>query len=158
MDINCNRCNRVSEILAAETEIIKQHLKAHQFYNHISDSRDAIADFVDKYAWIMREAFCACLCDERENCCVIPSFPTGPLPDISDEELQDLIKSCETDPELTSIELLIIKKHIRDHKWFNNITSYREAIEDFLRKFGWVIRELNYNNSIKNILKEMSDG
>jgi hypothetical protein len=153
--MQCDKCERVSEIVSAESEVIKDHLDKHKYYNHLDTDNEAIADFVKKYAWIMREAYCGSVCRDRNKCGVVPTFTDEPLPDISDEELQSLIKECETDSSLTRIELMIIKKHIRDHKWFHHIPTYKEAVMHFLDCFGWIIRELHRNHSIKNILKEI---
>ena len=150
----CDRCVRVSEILSAETEVIKDHLDDHKYYRHLDTDDEAIVDFVEKYAWIMREAYCMTVCKDRDTCTVMPKFKNEPL-DISDEELRTLIKAYEPDRALTDIELMIVKKHILDHKWFHHIASYKEAVIHFLKNFGWIIKELHRNHSIKNILKEM---
>ena len=136
--MKCIKCEHTSQVMSVEVDLIKKHIDEHKIYNHILTDDDAIIDFVDKYAWIMREAVCA-FCTED---CTLRKDSTEPLSDISDIALSTMISKCESDEELTEIELGIIKRHIKDHKWFHNISTYSEAIADFLEKYVWVIREL----------------
>jgi hypothetical protein len=144
------KCTKVSEILTVEIEVIKNHLSMHKYYNHIDCDDDAIIDFVHKYAWVMRETYCGSICRYRETCDVVPQFPN--LSDISDGELHTLIREFEPDMDLNGIEFSIVKKHIKDHKWYHGISTYREAIAHFLKKYGWIIKELHKSQSVKNII------
>ena len=150
------RCERVREIVTAEIELIHRHIQAHQFYQHFSNTDDATKDFVDKYAWIMREAYCA-ICEARLECDAINDHAAS-LPDISDDELWKLIEQCEPNHDLTNITFSITKRHIKNHKWFHGISTYSQAVHDFLSRFGWIIRDLNHHNSIKNILNGGTNG
>lgn len=138
------KCKRTSQTMKIEIDLIKKHLDKHKGYHHLSDDEIAITDFLNKYAWIMREAVCA-FCDNHK--CKLRKENIEPLPDISDADLSNIINSCESDGELTKIELRIIKKHINDHKWFNKIPTYSDAISDFLDKYAWVIKELKETRS-----------
>lgn len=137
--MKCDRCKRTSQVMAVEVDLIKRHIDKHKQYNYILDDDEAIFDFVDKYAWIMREAVCA-LCSNDE--CELKKDNTKQLSDISDLALCAMIRKCESDIELSEIELGIIKRHIKDHKWYHKIPTYSEAIVDFLNKYAWVIKEL----------------
>lgn len=137
--MGCRKCRRTSQVMKIEINLIKKHLDKHKEYHHLPDDDIAIIDFLDKYAWIMREAICA-FCDDYE--CELRRDSIESLPDISDTDLGNMIDACESDEELTTIELRIIKKHIKDHKWFNKIPTYSDAISDFLDKYAWVIKEL----------------
>ena len=138
-DTKYEMCRRTSKIMTVEVDLIKKHIDKHKQHNHILTDDDAIIDFVDKFAWIMREAVCA-LCDDQE--CALRKDSSEPLSDMPDVALYAMIHKCESDEELTEIEFGIIKRHIRDHKWYNNISTYSEAIVDFLGKYEWVIKEL----------------
>lgn len=136
--MRCDKCKRVSQVMSVEVDLIKRHLDEYK-KEHMLTEDDAIIDFVDKYAWIMREAVCA-FCTDKD--CALRKNSIEPLSDISDMALCTMIHKCESDEELTEMELGIIKRHIRDHKWFNGIVTYSEAIADFLGKYAWVIKEL----------------
>lgn len=60
-------CNRLKELLKEETEIIKRHIDEHAYFQGIENKEDAVRDFIDKYAFIMREAYCD-LCQETKTC------------------------------------------------------------------------------------------
>jgi len=137
-------CHHVSDILAVERRIIQEHLAKHKWCNHITDPTDAIIDFVHKFAWLMREVYCGAMCRYKDECRVNEEFRRGFLDDVSDGELQELIKLTYTtvEPELISLTLHVIKHNITVHKWLNRIATYDQAVEDFLRKFGWVIFEV----------------
>ena len=139
--MKCPKCNRTSQVMAVEIDLIKKHVGKHKEYNNILSDDDAIIDFVDKFAWIMREAVCA-FCDDKECMARKTDEEAESLPDIEDIALATMIHECESDDELTEIELNIIKRHIKDHKWFHNIPTYSEAITDFLKRYAWIIKEL----------------
>ena len=133
------KCNRVSQVMKIEIDLIKKHLDKHKEYNHILSDDDAIVDFVNKFAWVMREAICA-TCDEKE--CLARAAEEIDFDDMSDTAIGVMISKCESDEELSEIEFSIIKKHIKDHKWYNHIPTYSAAVADFLSKYGWIIKEL----------------
>jgi len=134
------RCNKMSQVMKIEIDLIKKHLNKHKEYNHILSDDDAIIDFVNKFAWVMREAICA-VCNNKECKIRIPEekFDMG---NITDTIISVMIDKCESDKELSKIEFSIIKKHIKDHKWYNHIPTYSAAVADFLSKYGWIIKEL----------------
>jgi hypothetical protein len=47
----------LKDFLNVEMEIILKHIDEHKWCNHIVDKNEAIADFISKYAWIIRETF-----------------------------------------------------------------------------------------------------
>jgi hypothetical protein len=49
---------------------------------------------------------------------------------------------CEHLQEFLDCELGVIKRHLARHKWFNAIPDEGEGIADFIRKYGWLMREL----------------
>lgn len=139
--MKCPKCNKTAQVMAVEIDLIKNHIDKHKEYNHILSDDEAIVDFVGKFAWIMREAVCA-FCTDTE--CVVrkTEHEVESLIDVEDIVLATMINKCESDEELTKIELNIIKRHIKDHKWYHKIPTYSEAIADFLQKYAWVIKEL----------------
>jgi len=44
--------------------------------------------------------------------------------------------------ELLAVQATIIRRNIKDHKWFLHIADEAEAKQDFIEKFGWIMREL----------------
>lgn len=138
--MNHQKCDKVQEVMKVEVNLIKKHLDKHKSYNNILSDDDAIQDFVAKFAWIMREAVCA-FCD-NEDCKIRKTEEKSEQLDIDDLSLYTMIHKCESDEELTNIELGIIKRHISNHKWCNKIPTYSDAIADFLKKYGWVIKEI----------------
>jgi len=139
--MDCSGCEKVYEVMKVEVDLIKNHLDKHKKHNNILSDNDAIIDFVNKFAWIMREAVCAFCTDKK---CTAKKTNEEKLEslDIDDLSLYTMIHNCESDEELTKIELNIIKRHINNHKWYNGIPTYSEAIEDFLNKYDWVIKEI----------------
>ena len=147
-------CEKVPKIVSAEMKIIKKHLEKHKYYHHLKNDNDGIMDFAKQYAWVMREAYCHLICENKKTCKVIPLFKIKPLPDISNKALRAIVEKHETNKNLINVEFKIIKKHIVDHKWFHHISNYDDAVKHFLKHFGWIIKELYENNPIKNISKE----
>jgi len=49
---------------------------------------------------------------------------------------------CTHLSELAKVQREIISRHIERHKWFSHIIDRQEAAEDFIEKFGWIMREL----------------
>jgi len=139
--MECPRCNKTPQVMAVEVDLIKKHIDKHKEYNNILSDDDAVVDFVDKFAWIMREAVCAFCSDDKCEAKKTKEESKYP-PEIDDLALMTMIHNCESDEELVAIELNIIKRHISEHKWYNEIITYSEAIKDFLQKYAWVIREL----------------
>ncbi len=61
-------CSHIEEILKAQIDIIERHVDQHKWFHHIENRDEAIADFIEKYGFIMREFYCARICEERFNC------------------------------------------------------------------------------------------
>jgi len=137
-------CQHIKYILSVERSIIKDHIAKHKWCNGIEDENDAIADFVQKFAWLMREIFCGALCPHKEECEVNDEFKKVFLGDISDGEIQEYINVSYggEDSRLVKIKLHVIKHDISTHKWLNKIDNYEDAVKDFLSKFGWLIFEI----------------
>lgn len=66
------RCERVKNILEIEKTIILRHIDRHKWFQQIEDKETAIADFIQKYGWIIREIYCGYSCPYREECKVNP--------------------------------------------------------------------------------------
>jgi hypothetical protein len=154
MEVSMCKCARVGDITKAEIQVIKKHLDRHKWFHHFTDENDAVADFVWKYAWIMREVFCGKLCTASPWCDAGKVFRSAFLHDISDGELNVFIKECCGDKprDLSWLQLQVIKHHISMHKWFHRIDNYKDAVRDFLDKFGWVIDEM-YEATRKKLTK-----
>jgi hypothetical protein len=60
-------CNKLKDLLNEEIAIIKRHLDEHAYFQGIEDKEKATRDFIDKYAFIMRESYCD-LCPETKTC------------------------------------------------------------------------------------------
>lgn len=68
-----DHCTHLEDILKVETEIIQRHLNKHKWYLGVEKDRpvgydEAVIDFVDKYAWLMREMYCGNVCPYRKDC------------------------------------------------------------------------------------------
>ena len=51
-------------------------------------------------------------------------------------------EACNHLNELLAAERGIIVRHLQNHKWFQQITDEQDAKVDFVKKFGWLMREL----------------
>lgn len=65
---NSKYCNQLKNLLKIQTQIIEEHIDKHKWFNHIEDKNEAIVDFIDKYAWLMRQMFCEYICEKRDDC------------------------------------------------------------------------------------------
>lgn len=148
-------CNHINHILKIERGIIQDHIAKHKWCNRIKNEREAITDFVHKFAWLMREVYCGAMCPYKSECQVNEKFQKAFLEDISDGELKEYILYSfkETNSDLIKLKLQVIKHDIKTHKWLNKIENYEDAVRDFLRKFGWLIFEV-----YKRSEKEESNG
>jgi hypothetical protein len=59
-------CERFSDFMKAQMDIIGQHIDEHAWCQHIEDKNKAVIDFIDKFGWVMRESYCHC-CPEYNN-------------------------------------------------------------------------------------------
>lgn len=49
---------------------------------------------------------------------------------------------CNHLQELAVAEIDVIKRHLKEHKWFQHIANDEDAIRDFIEKYGWLMREM----------------
>lgn len=61
-------CIKLKELLTAESKIINRHLEDHKIKNNIKDKNIAISDFINKFAWVMKEIYCENVCEENCKC------------------------------------------------------------------------------------------
>jgi hypothetical protein len=141
-------CRRTKDIVAVEREVIMNHLERHKWFKGIQTEHEAVVDFIWSYAWLMRETFCAKLCEEGGECDASVAFRSGFLSDISDGELLKVINEYNgnKDRELNVIQLTVIKHHISMHKWFHQIANYKDAVKSFLHMFGPIIEDMYHVN------------
>jgi hypothetical protein len=53
-----------------------------------------------------------------------------------------MLEKCECLDALLNCEVDIIKRHLANHKWYNAIPGEAEGIADFIKKYGWLMRDL----------------
>ena len=68
------RCKRIEEILDAQIDIIERHIEQHKWFQQIENREEAIADFIEKYGFIMREFYCSRICEDRFDCEIAREF------------------------------------------------------------------------------------
>ncbi|MFA5766365.1 MAG: hypothetical protein WC919_00390 [Candidatus Paceibacterota bacterium] len=51
-------------------------------------------------------------------------------------------QQCAHLAEFLKCEVDIIERHLARHKWYNKIPGEAEGIADFVKKYGWLMREL----------------
>jgi len=148
-------CSNIKRILKVERAIIEDHIDKHKWCKRIKDSDEAIIDFVQEFAWLMREIYCGAVCLDRDNCEASSELRRAFLDDISDGEIREYIKCSfdDKDENLLRVKLHVIKHGISTYKWLNKIGTYEDAVKDFLQKFGWLIFEV-----YKKSKKEESNG
>lgn len=57
---------------------------------------------------------------------------------------------CTHLQELLDVQSSIIRRNIKDHKWFRHIADEKEAIDSFVKEFGWIMRELYCGHACKD--------
>lgn len=68
--IYMKKCIRLKDFLDYEVSLIEKHIDKHKWFNHIEDKDEAIADFINKYAWIIKESYCI-NCTKNSECGMI---------------------------------------------------------------------------------------
>jgi len=68
-DIN-NNCIHLQEFMTAQQEIMQKHIDAHKWLRGIPNEHEAIIDFANDYAWLMREMFCRYGCPDKDKCVI----------------------------------------------------------------------------------------
>jgi len=61
-------CTQIKQLLAAQIQIIREHIAEHKWYRHLKSENEAIIAFVDEYGFIMREMYCRYVCPNRFEC------------------------------------------------------------------------------------------
>lgn len=115
-------CEFVKGVMKAQRQIIKKHIKAHQWYRNIPNKEEAVTDFIKEFGWLMREMYCGHCCPHRDKCA--------------------LSVEHEDADTFETIKKQLIKRHINDHKWYKHIPCENEATEDFIDRFYWLIQEM----------------
>jgi len=67
-DKKLHGCIKLVKLLDIEKKIISRHIDEHKWLNHISNLDEGIADFIQKFGWIMKEMYCEAICDKKEDC------------------------------------------------------------------------------------------
>jgi len=84
-------CSQIRELLIVELAVIQNHLDDHKWFHHIENKNDAVIDFIEKYAWIMKEIYCNFTC--KKECCNLrqTKYKLSDLKDI-DTMVQKIMK------------------------------------------------------------------
>ena len=80
----------------------------------------------------MREVYCGYICCDRFDCEPAHDFLPQP-PNQCDPVPKDILEFAMNE---------IIRRHLDEHKWFQQIADPEQARQDFITKFGWIMREL----------------
>lgn len=75
------------------------------------------------------------------------------------------MNNCQHLSSFMKTQLEIVKKHLDEHKYLRKIEDKNEALDSFIKDYGWLIRELyctkiceqRVNCSIAEDLKESGD-
>jgi len=51
-------------------------------------------------------------------------------------------RCCTHLREFLEAEMEVMQKHIQNHKWFQHIQDDNEAYQDFILRYGWLMREM----------------
>lgn len=52
------------------------------------------------------------------------------------------MNSCENLSAFMKTQIVIVKRHLDEHKWLRHIEDKNEAAGSFINDYGWLIREL----------------
>jgi|GEM_PF-780599 len=120
-----SQCTYLAKFLRVQREILSRHIDEHLWCRHIADDEEGKADFLNEFGWLMRELYCGFACENRHNCEIATAF----LP--------------STDPvAFLEAQMEILSRHIAEHKWCRGIADDQAGIADFLKEYGWLVREL----------------
>ena len=61
-------CQRLSEFMKTQLEVVRKHLDEHKYLRRIEDSNEALDSFIKDYGWLMREMYCTKICSLRDGC------------------------------------------------------------------------------------------
>lgn len=80
-------CENLESLMKEQIIIIRRHLRNHQWYRQIENKEDAVADFVEKFGWVMREVYCD-RCTLSEGCQAYQEYLRN-NPEIDPEALKE---------------------------------------------------------------------
>lgn len=60
-------CTHLEDFLKEQVTIIERHIDEHKYFSHIEDKGQATLDFINRFGWVMREAYCD-MCSGRPDC------------------------------------------------------------------------------------------
>ena len=55
-------CTNFDLLATIQQEIMEKHIAEHQYLNHFEKQVDAEIDFINKFAWLIREIVCGYIC------------------------------------------------------------------------------------------------
>ena len=61
-------CTNLNGLLSTERAAIRFHLDAHVSEDPAADRREAVRSFIEGYGGLMRELYCAHVCQDRARC------------------------------------------------------------------------------------------
>ena len=64
------KCSRLNKFMKTQTDVIHKHLGEHKWLRKIEDDNTALESFINDYGWLIREMYCAHICDERSDCTI----------------------------------------------------------------------------------------
>lgn len=53
---------------------------------------------------------------------------------------------CKHLEDLLKAEIPLIKRHLEKHKWYKHIENSEEATADFIKNYGFIMREMYCSN------------
>ena len=66
-DEKITTCKHLMEFNIAQLTVIKKHLDKHKWFKGIEDKNLAIVDFINSYAFVMRDIYCE-TCNCKNQC------------------------------------------------------------------------------------------
>jgi len=52
------------------------------------------------------------------------------------------MEHCERLGDLLNEERKVIERHLDKHKWYQGIEDRERAVTDFIKRYGWLMREV----------------
>ena len=151
-------CSHLIEILSVQKEIIKRHIAQNKFPDSMVNDEKAMLDFIDKFAWLMRELYCGFACLDRFNCQIALNYLPN-APSLTDSIFSDQLEWARNE---------IINRHLELHKWYRHIEDTEEAKKSFAAEFDDVIitvicgytcpNRMNCKNAKANLLPNDKEG
>ena len=63
-----DKCQRLSEFMRAQIEIVQKHLDEHKYLRKMENREEALDSFIHDYGWLIRELYCTRICEMRVGC------------------------------------------------------------------------------------------